>query len=597
MPQISDPGAEYRTRLERWRGVFRNAERQSVRLGNYRLAVAGVFAVLAYLAFVRDALSGWWVLTPIAAFVALIVIHERIARSQSFAKRGITYYERALLRVDGGWPGTGSSGDELLDPAHVYAGDLDVFGKGSLFELISTARTAAGERRLASWLSNPAPASEVHERQPAVVEMRDEVQLREDLALLGEDIRAGVHVDLLTAWGSAPPVHFITGARLIAAVLAASSIVTFVGFMAHWFGLRPFLIAAAMALSMGFALRHGVERVISSLDEPVHDLEILSLLLARLEKASFESPQLRRLRADLETEGLSASAAIARLGRWMELLDSSDHLVLRLIGPAVLWRAQAAMAIEAWRRGTGPQIGRWIAAIAELEAISSLASFAFEHPGATFPELLEGGPRFEATGLKHPLMGVGQAVANDVMLGDEMRLWIVSGSNMSGKSTLLRSIGLSAVLAWSGAPVTASRLRISRLAVGASIRIVDSLQDGKSRFYAEITRLRQIVALTEQSTPVLFLLDELLSGTNSHDRRIGAEAVIRTLVHRGAIGLVTTHDLALTRICEEFGSRAVNVHFEDHLEEGRMSFDYRLKPGVVERSNALELMRAVGLEV
>jgi DNA mismatch repair ATPase MutS len=168
---------------------------------------------------------------------------------------------------------------------------------------------------------------------------------------------------------------------------------------------------------------------------------------------------------------------------------------------------------------------------------------------------------------------------------------------MSGKSTLLRSVGLNAALAWAGAPVTATRLRISPVAVGASIRIVDSLQDGKSRFYAEITRLRQIVEMTSASTPVLFLLDELLSGTNSHDRRIGAEAVIRTLVLRGATGLVTTHDLALTDIRSQLDGQAVNVHFEDHLEDGQMHFDYRLKPGVVARSNALELMRAVGLDV
>ena len=280
----------------------------------------------------------------------------------------------------------------------------------------------------------------------------------------------------------------------------------------------------------------------------------------------------------------------------MELLDSADHLAVRVIGPPLLWRHQAAMGIEAWRRVSGPDIGRWIAAIAELEAISSLASFAYEHPAAAFPEIVADGNCFEARGLRHPLIGEAKCVANDVAIGGARRLLIVSGSNMSGKSTLLRSVGLNTVLAWAGAPVTATSLRVSPFAVGASIRIVDSLQDGKSRFYAEITRLRQIVEAAGAG-PTLFLLDELLSGTNSHDRKIGAEAVIRTLVERGAVGLVTTHDLALTRIQQEFGEAAVNVHFEDQLEDGRIRFDYRLKPGVVERSNALELMRIVGLPV
>jgi DNA mismatch repair ATPase MutS len=232
-----------------------------------------------------------------------------------------------------------------------------------------------------------------------------------------------------------------------------------------------------------------------------------------------------------------------------------------------------------------------------LEALSSLAALAYERPHWTAPELVEDGPLFEAEVLRHPLMNPNRAVPNSVRVGGHRPLLIVSGSNMSGKSTLLRAVGLNTVLAWAGSVVAAQRLRVSPVAVAASMRVVDSLQDGKSRFYAEITRLRQIMDLTGTKRPVLFLLDELLSGTNSHDRRIGAEAVVRTLVERGAIGFVTTHDLALTQIADSIDGRAVNVHFEDQLEAGQIHFDYTMRPGVVERSNALELMRAVGLDV
>jgi DNA mismatch repair ATPase MutS len=190
-----------------------------------------------------------------------------------------------------------------------------------------------------------------------------------------------------------------------------------------------------------------------------------------------------------------------------------------------------------------------------------------------------------------------RCVPNDVLLGDGTDLLIVSGSNMSGKSTLLRSIGLNALLAWAGAPVCASELSISPICIGASIRVTDSLQDNRSRFFAEITRLRQIVDLSKGSRPVLFLLDELLSGTNSHDRKIGAAAVVRSLVRAGAIGLITTHDLALASIEEDLAGRARNVHFQDEMVDGRIEFDYRLRPGIVTRSNALALMRAVGLEI
>ena len=592
-----DPRTEYQARLEGWRTKLEEAKRISIRIGNMRLAVVLAAAVLAYFAFFRNALAGWWLLIPASVFIGFIVEHERIISRREFARRALGYYERGLRRLDDAWAGTGSRGDEFADPSHVYSGDMDVFGKGSLFELISTARTAAGERTLAEWLLSPAAPAEVRGRQQGVREMHDAVQLREDLALLGEDIRVGVHVELLTAWGTAPPVPYFRGARAAALAIAIANIATFAAFMAHWLSARPFAAALAVALAVGFWVRHATDDVMGASETPAHDLQILALLLARLEHVHFESRLLQRIRAGLDTQGVAASRCIRRLQRWVELLDSSDHLLVRVIGPALLWRHQAAMGIEAWRRETGPSLGRWIQSIAELEAISSLASFSFEHPSATYPELAEDGPLFEAEGLCHPLMSAARCVPNDLALNGERRLLIVSGSNMSGKSTLLRSVGLNAVLAWAGAPVTAARLRISPVSVGASIRLVDSLLDNKSRFYAEITRLRQIVALTEGGDPALFLLDELLSGTNSHDRRIGAEAVIRTLLRRGGFGLVTTHDLALTEIQREFEALAANVHFEDHLEDGRISFDYKLRPGIVERSNALELMRAVGLEV
>jgi DNA mismatch repair ATPase MutS len=236
--------------------------------------------------------------------------------------------------------------------------------------------------------------------------------------------------------------------------------------------------------------------------------------------------------------------------------------------------------------------------VGEFETLIALAGYSYEHPHDTFPELLDAsGGRLEARRLGHPLMTESQCVPNDVSLGGDLRLLIVSGSNMSGKSTLLRAVGLNVVLAWAGAPVRAEEFAVSPLTVGASIRVLDSLQDGKSRFYAEITRLREIVNLASGDRTVLFLLDELLSGTNSHDRKIGAEAIVRSLVDRGAMGMITTHDLALAHIADDLPGRAMNVHFADTLENGRLHFDYQLMPGIVERSNALDLMRSVGLEV
>jgi len=279
----------------------------------------------------------------------------------------------------------------------------------------------------------------------------------------------------------------------------------------------------------------------------------------------------------------------------MEMLDSRDNYLVRIVGPPILWTTQTAMAIAAWHATNGGLISEWLDAIAELEALSSLANYAYEHPADTFPEFAEGGePTFDAEDIGHPLLREDRSVRNTVRLVAPVRLLVVSGSNMSGKSTLLRAVGVNAVLAQAGGPVRARHMRISRLSLGASIRTMDSLEEGHSRFMAEIVRLKQILELP---APALFLLDELLHGTNSHDRAIGAEGVIRALLGRGAIGLATTHDLSLAKVADQLAPGAVNVHFEDRLEGGRLVFDYKMREGVVTRSNALDLMRAAGLDV
>jgi DNA mismatch repair ATPase MutS len=234
--------------------------------------------------------------------------------------------------------------------------------------------------------------------------------------------------------------------------------------------------------------------------------------------------------------------------------------------------------------------------VGEIEALISLAGYSYEHPADPFPIFISGPACFDAEELAHPLIPAATCVRNNVSLG-ETRVLLVSGSNMSGKSTLLRAVGINAVLALAGAPVRASRLRLTPLQTAASIRINDSLQEGSSRFYAEITRLREMFDLAGGNPPLLFLLDELLQGTNSNDRRVGAEGIVRAFLDRGAIGLISTHDLALTDIGGPLDGQLHNVHFQDELKNGRMRFDYRLREGVVTKSNGLELMRSIGLDV
>ena len=593
-----EPLTEYRTRRQRFLTEFEQRQKSQRMLGNARLLCGILFAAVGGAALGPGWISAWWLLAPLAPLAAMAFLHPARDRALRRAARGAAYYDRGLARLENRWPGAGSAGGRHRPAEHLYAEDLDLFGKGSLFDLLSTARTLTGERTLAGWLLTPGTAADVRERQRSVDDMRTRIDLREDMALLGEDIRAAVDDHGLAAWGQQPPARFFPGAPIVALLLAVVAASTLIAWASGYTTLRPFLYVALVEILFGLAVRKPMIQVTASVNTPAHELGVMAGLLERLESEQFTAPGLVALRERLKAQGLRATRQIHRLQLLVERMEWAHNQVFAVIGAVLLWIPQFAMAIERWRIQCGPHLARWVEAVGELEAIGSLAAFAYERPDAVFPELLPSAePLYDAGGLVHPLIPPAEAAANDVALGGAARLWIVSGSNMSGKSTLMRAIGLSVALAWAGAPVTAQRLRLTRLHVGASLVTTDSLADHRSRFYAEIGRLKSIVDRAKAGDPVLFLLDELLSGTNSHDRRIGAEALLRSLLENNAIGCATTHDLALAEIAAGFGERAVNVHFEDHMEDGQIRFDYRLRPGVIARGNALELMRAVGLDV
>ncbi|MCK6554865.1 DNA mismatch repair protein MutS [Candidatus Binatia bacterium] len=594
---MEDPAAIYAERLAQRQATAAVLSGRERAISRARLATFVAAVGLAWIVLDAHWVSAGWLAVPVVVFVGLVVLHENVIRARQRAQRAAGFYERGVARLAGRWAGTGATGEGFADAAHPYAGDLDVFGHGSLFDLLCTARTRAGEERLANWLLAPALPNVVRARHAAVTELRPRLDLREDLAVLGSDVRVGVEPEALTAWGTAPSMLPVRWARPAALAAVTLTVLALLAWQSGSTGPLPFGVALAAEGTLGLALRRRVQRVIRAVERPTRDLALLTELLARLERESFAAPRLVELRCQLDVDGEPPSRQIARLRRRVDLLDARRNQFFAAIGPLLLWSTQCALAIEAWREKSGPAIGDWLAAIGELEALGALAAYSAEHPDDPFPEVLESGRCFHGEAVGHPLLPESVGVRNDVRLDHEVQLFIVSGSNMSGKSTLLRTVGTNTVLALAGAPVRARRLTVSPLAVGASMRVVDSLQAGASHFYAEITRLRYLLDLTAGTVPVLFLLDEILHGTNSHDRRIGAEAVVRELVARGAIGLVTTHDLALARIAEALAPHAVNVHFQDHLEDGRMVFDYRMQPGVVTKSNALGLMRAVGLRV
>ncbi len=601
MDKSAAPREIYARCLAERTGRLQSARRGAERIGYLRLLVFLGAAVAVW--YVFHGLSLWWILAPIAVFIPLVWRQARFDREAECARCAMRFFERGVARLENRWQGGGEDGARFADPHHPYASDLDLFGRASLFELLSTARTRGGEAKLAEWLKSATSVAitkdEIAARHEAVDELRPMLELREQIAVLGDDYRTGVNPDELVRWSSAPARPFPAWMRMLALVMALVTLAMLVWWLASEF-LNPdarlaLVLAGGVEGVLALALRNRVLGIVTSVEEPARDLDLLSQLLATLEKQQFHSPHLAGLRKKIDVDGKPASQRIARLRRLIDLLDSRDNVFVRAVGPLLLWTTQTAMAIEAWRAENGAYVARWLDAVSEIEALSSLANYAWEHPRDPFPQVCtSAAPHFEGEDMGHPLLAEEKSVRNSIRLATPLRMLVVSGSNMSGKSTLLRTVGINTVLAMAGAPVRAERLSLSFVSVGASIRTMDSLEEGHSRFMAEILRLKQVLELP---APALFLLDELLGGTNSHDRELGARGLVGALLERGAIGLLTTHDLALSRIADELAPAAANVHFEDRLENGRLVFDYRLRPGVVTRSNALDLMRAVGIDI
>ena len=592
-----NPLATYRRLLAERRGWAAGWRRQADRLSRARLTTFAAGALTAGAA-VGGWLSPWWLAAPAAVFAALVVWHDRVLAAEARAARAAAWYEHGIARIEDRWPGLGPAGDRFADPEHLYAQDLDLFGEGSLFQLLNTARTQAGEETLAAWLKTPAGPDEIVERQAAVRDLAPRVALREDLGAAGDELRTAASPARLAAWAAGDGQLRAAWPRFAAvglsALTAAAGLAWFGGALS--FGPPLAALAAAAVFNQRFHAR--TARIMHGAAEPSRELLVLGQVCRVIRRESYAAPRLRALRAALAAPGGEAHDAARRLRRVVERHDWLGNLLFRPIAAVLFWDLHCAYAVEAWRRRHGPRVAGWLRAAGEFEALAALGTYAWEHPADPFPEIAAGAgpPVYEAERMSHPLLPAAAAVPNDVALGTAPRVLIVSGSNMSGKTTLLRSVGVNAVLALMGAPVRAARLRLSPLTLGATLRIEDSLQAGRSRFYAEVLRLGRIVAAA-RAGPTLFLLDELFHGTNSHDRRDGARGLLRSLLDLPAVGLVTTHDLALAEIAGGLAPAARNVHFDDHLVDGEMRFDYRLEPGPVTRSNALAIMRAVGLDV
>ncbi|MGC1598178.1 MAG: hypothetical protein WA744_21175, partial [Candidatus Acidiferrales bacterium] len=514
---MSQPRAEYASRLESRREIVRAKEVLHARVGNAKLGTIVVGLIVAWLAFADHFFAGYWLALPIAAYACLALAHEFVLRARARAAGAASFYERGIARIEDTWSGTGATGERFRDSKHVYSDDLDLFGKGCLFELLSQARLPMGEECLARWLLSPSPVPAIHERHSVIAELRGRLDLREALALIGEDLRVRLDPRSLIAWAERPALLPGGTSGVLLRLLAALLSLCAAGAIGYFFltaKLLPILVVLVVEAALLRLLRPRAMRVVSSMAANAEGLELFSKILERLEQEPFTSPRLQGFAAELKRGGETASEAIRRLAGVVYWVDARTGLLAQIMELPFLYTVQTAMAAEAWRRQWGSRLRAWVEITGELEALLSLAGYSYEHPDDPFPEFVvrEQGASavFVGEQLGHPLIPAATCVRNDVQFDAATRVLLVSGSNMSGKSTYLRTAGISAVLAMAGAPIRGSSLRLSSLSLGTSIRRVDSLQENRSSFYTEILRIKDVFELTAGAAPVLFLFDELL---------------------------------------------------------------------------------------
>ncbi len=589
-------------------------ERRSRFVSNLRGLSFAVLVIAFISALVADAGEAWIGgavgALATAVFVFLVWWHARVLSAEDLAWRFWRVNANALARAQDDYTSLGENGAEFHSPGHAFSGDLDVFGPRSLFQFLNVAHTSYGQTALARHLTTLDSYEGIVARQGAVRELVSQLELRQELEAYS--LRAAnppgrppsrsatvLDLDVLIAWAESEPQLSPRRALVwVARILPVLTITALLGSELFDWPVLAWAVPLTLQILLTTRTAAIATRVFSAVSSSPGAFARLRPTLRALEQHPFQAPLLSRLGEVVRGSGRPASEQMRRFENvlgWFELRHNG--MIYPLINVLFLWDVHCVVAFEKWQAESGRSLRRWLEALGEWEALSSLAGVAHDNPDFTFPEIVNEPSVFEAEGLGHPLIAAGQRVKNDVLLAGPGSALLVTGSNMSGKSTLLRAMGLSAVMALAGTAVCATRLRVSPLHVHTSMRISDSLAQGVSHFYAELEKLRAVVMAANEKHSVFFLLDEILHGTNSEERQVGARWVLSTLLRAGATGAVSTHDMGLCTLTPELMDHVRTVHLREDVEGERMTFDFKVRPGPVRGGNALRLMRSLGLGV
>ncbi|WP_139903675.1 MutS family DNA mismatch repair protein [Clostridium thermarum] len=536
----------------------------------------------------------------IGVFIYLVKLHERAIERKNYAEALVTINKRGIERVQGGWNKFEDDGSEFIDEDHPYSGDLDIVGHSSLFQWINTTATYMGRLKLKDYLLNPLKdVSEIKRRQETVKELSQEVETRQKInaeAMLIRD--KSKDPEELLQWAGTNDVQMdsIWIKLIVNGLTLAFFTIVFLLIFTELISYKYILAIIALNIVVLTAANKKLSGSLDTIHKYKDGIKIYERIIKIIEDKEFASQAVKDLKKGFYTDtGKKASEVIGELKTISDLIADRRNMGYIIVNLALLWDFRIASMLYKWKCQYGRYLKNWLEIIAEVEALASLSNISFENEEWCFPEVHEGVSLLKAQNLGHPLLG-HRRVSNDFTIKDQGSVIFITGSNMSGKSTFLRTVGINLVMSYCGAPVCASSFSAAIMDVYTCMRVSDNLEKSISSFYAEILRIKKIVSASKQNSKIFFLLDEIFKGTNSIDRHQGATVLIKQLSRRGASGMVSTHDLELGELEKEM-PKVANYHFQEHYDNGKLNFDYKLRKGISATRNAMHIIRLAGIEV
>ena len=577
------------------------AKQQIYRIGTLRLIlfVAGIAGVIHF----WD--NGWIVITGVVAltfvpFLFLVKLHNRLFYQKEYLEKKIEINRQELQAIEYD-SSSFDSGEEFINPAHLYSYDLDVFGERSLFQYINRTSTPIGKQRLANWFNAHLEEKEaIEQRQEAIRELSSELEFRQQFRLLGL-LYKGKPSDTsaIKEWVNSPSDY--RKHAFLRILPTAVGIINLLCIGATILGFLPASISGivfACFVVFSFIFSKGITKIQATYGEKLQILSTYADQILITEKKEMHSPALQQLKAELTSQNQTASQSVHRLAKLMNALDQRGNLLMSTILNGLLfWELRQVMQIEKWKEAHSADLPRWIEAIGAIDAYCSLATFSYNHPDYIYPQITSQSFHLQAEALGHPLMDRNKCVRNGIDMEKRPFFIIITGANMAGKSTYLRTVGVNYLLACIGAPVWAAKMEIFPARLVTSLRTSDSLTDNESYFFAELKRLKLIIDKLKAGEELFIILDEILKGTNSMDKQKGSFALIKQFMSMDANGIIATHDLLLGTLIDAFPQNIRNYCFEADITNNELTFSYQMRSGVAQNMNACFLMKKMGIAV